>query len=367
MPTRIHFGRGVIDKYKDDMGDLGKKAFIITGQSSSKKNGSLKELQDALESLKIDYVIFDEVEENPSLETVEKATSIGKKEKVDFVIGLGGGSPLDAAKAIAVFIKNPHINADNIFSHSNLQGLPIVAIPTTSGTGSEVTPYAILTVHKEKTKRNISQPTFPEVAYLDSSFTDDLAFDITVSTAIDAFTHLLESYLNIDATDLTDMYAEKGFELFNYCLNAMLNKELTSNFRDKIMLVSMYGGINIAQVGTSLPHGMGYALTYNKGLPHGLANGILTVEYLRLFKEKNNRDKVNRMLQLIGVVDLDHLDEVFISLFQLDDLKVTPEEIKDYAQAFTQNKEKLKKHPEDVDSMDIYNVYKNSLKKFTQQ
>ena len=363
MPTKIRFARGVIDKYKDDMGDLGNKALIVTGQSSSKKNGSLKELQDALESLKIDYVIFDEVEENPSLETVEKATSIGKKEKVDFVVGLGGGSPLDAAKAIAVFIKNPHINSDNIFSYSNLQGLPVVAIPTTSGTGSEVTPYAILTVHKEKTKININQPTFPEVAYLDSSFTDDLSFDITVNTAIDAFTHLLESYLNIDATDLTDMYAEKGFELFNYCLKAMLSKELTSEFRDKIMLVSMYGGISIAQVGTSLPHGMGYALTYNKGLPHGLANGVLTVEHLRLFKEKDNRNKVDKMLELIGVDNLDHLDEIFKSLFQLDDLKVTPQEIKDYAQAFTQNETKLKKHPEEVNLTDIYNVYNNSLKK----
>ena len=141
-----------------------------------------------------------------------------------------------------------------------------------------------MTVHKEETKKNLNQPNFPSIAYLDSSFTDQLSYNITVNTAIDAFTHLVESYLNTNATYLTDMYGEKGFELFKDCFDAMLTKKLTKEFRDKVMLASLFAGFNIAQVGTSLPHGMGYALTYRKGLPHGLANGILTVEYLRSFK-----------------------------------------------------------------------------------
>ena len=153
MPTKVYFGRGVINKYKADMKVLGDKAFIITGKNSSKKNGSLDQTKFALESLNIDYLIFDEVEENPSLETIEKAAAIGKEEKVDFIIGVGGGSPIDAAKAVGVFIKNPQIDGDNVFSHRNLKSLPVVAIPTTSGTGSEVTPYSIVTVHKEETKK----------------------------------------------------------------------------------------------------------------------------------------------------------------------------------------------------------------------
>ena len=105
MPTKVYFGRGVINKYKADMKVLGDKAFIITGKNSSKKNGSLDQTKFALESLNIDYLIFDEVEENPSLETIEKAAAIGKEEKVDFIIGVGGGSPIDAAKRLVFLLK----------------------------------------------------------------------------------------------------------------------------------------------------------------------------------------------------------------------------------------------------------------------
>lgn len=357
MPTELYFGKGCINENKEAMIKLGSHALIVTGKSSSKKNGSLQAMTKALENQKVKYHIFDDVEENPSLETIEAAANLGRSLKVDFVIGIGGGSPLDAAKAIAVFIKNPHVNKYNIFNSSNLESLPVVAVPTTSGTGSEVTPYSIVTVHSEKTKKNLGQNIFPTIAYLDSTFTYQLPYDITVSTSVDAFTHLVESYLNCNASLLSDMLAEKGFQLFQDCFNYLVNNDLSEDFRDKVMLASTIAGMAIAQVGTSLPHGMGYALTYHKKIPHGLANGVLTIEYLKCFKDKS---KINKMLNLLGLHNLQDLKEIFDSLFKVN-TKLTEEEIKEFACNFAENKAKLKNHPEEVDILVIEEIYRKSL------
>ncbi|NLZ47794.1 MAG: iron-containing alcohol dehydrogenase [Clostridiales bacterium] len=357
MPTELYFGRGCIEKNKNALLKLGNNALIITGKNSSKKNGSLQAMIKALDDLNIRYHLFDDVEENPSLETIEKAASLGKNLEVDFVIGIGGGSPLDASKAIAVFIKNPHINKSNIFSSDTLESLPVVAVPTTSGTGSEVTPYSIVTVHSEETKKNLGQNIFPTIAYLDSSFTYGLPYDITVNTSIDAFTHLVESYLNSNASLLSDMLAEKGFQLFKDCFTNLINKDLSEDFREKVMLASTIAGMSIAQAGTSLPHGMGYALTYYKKLPHGLANAVLTIEYLKSFKDQS---KINKMLSILGLNNLQDLKDIFDSLFNVN-LKLTEEEVKLYASKFAENKAKLKNHPEEVDILVIEEIYRKSL------
>ena len=251
MPTQIFFSRGAIGLHYQEMTKLGNKALIVTGPNSSKKNGSLQDVVKALASLSIGYVVFDQVEENPSLENIIAGASLGKEAGVDFVIGIGGGSPLDAAKAIAIFIKNPHIDKDNVFSSGMLTGLPVVAVPTTAGTGSEVTPYSIVTVHSEQTKKNLGQRIFPEIAYVDASYTDQMSDSITINTAIDAFTHLVEGYLSTKATIFSDLYAEKGLALFPFCFASMLRKDLTPVFRDQVMLASLLGGITIAQTGTS--------------------------------------------------------------------------------------------------------------------
>lgn len=357
MPTELYFGKGCIEKNKNAMLRLGSNALIVTGKNSSRQNGSLHTMIKTLEELKIRYHIFDDVEENPSLETIESASNLGKSLGVDFVVGIGGGSPLDASKAIAVFIKNPFINKSNIFSGLTLESLPVVAVPTTSGTGSEVTPYSIVTVHKEETKKNLGQNIFPTVAYLDSSFTNQLPYDITVNTSVDAFTHLVESYLNSNASLLSDMLAEKGFQLFKDCFNNLLNKDLSEDFREKVMMASTIGGMAIAQVGTSLPHGMGYALTYYKKLPHGLANAVLTIEYLKCFKDQN---KINKMLNILGLNSLQELKDIFDSLFKIN-IKLTEEEINQFAAKFTENKAKLKNHPEEVDIQVIEEIYRRSL------
>lgn len=357
MPANVFFGRNAVAVHAEEFEKAGKMALIVTGKSSAKRNGAYEDVSQVLKERHIGHVVFDQVEENPSLETIEKAAQIGKENQVDFVIGIGGGSPMDAAKAVAVFIKNPEIDRENIFCGKALEHIPVIAVATTSGTGSEVTPYSIVTSKAEKTKKNLGQIIFPKAAFLDSKYTFDLPYEITLHTAIDAFSHLVEGYLNVNSSVMSDMYAEKGFALFSGCLENLVKKEMDEEFRDTIMLVSMLGGIQIAQTGTSLPHGMGYHLTYHKGVPHGMANGVLTTEYLKIFR---NQDKINRMLSILRFHDIEEFSEMFQKLVHVQ-ISITEEEIMEYSTSFISNKAKVMNHPEAVELNDIVAIYRNSL------
>lgn len=357
MPTKVIIGENCIDANSHLLKGLGSKALIVTGKRSAKLNGSGKDVEDALRKENIPFVLFDQIEENPSLETVEKARDFGLKEGADFVIGIGGGSPIDAAKAIAVLLKNTDLTGDTLICGKSLEASPVVAVPTTAGTGTEVTQYSILTDHKAQTKKNIGHTVFPRIAYLDAKYMLDMPKNITVHTAVDALSHLVESYLNVKSNEISEALVERGLEYWGNCVDNLLGGFFTYECRKDLMLASMLGGMAIAQTGTSLPHGMGYALTYHKGVPHGLANGVLYVHYLRCFKDQA---KVQRLHKLIGVKNHDELEKILTALC-LTDIKVTDEELQQYAQEMSANQAKLQNHPEEVGYEEIYHIYKASL------
>ena len=149
MPTKVYNEKGCVRQHSQELAALGTKALLVTGKHSSRVNGSLQDVKDALNREQVPYVVFDGIEENPSVATVMRATALGLSEKVDFVIGIGGGSPMDASKAIALMIANPEKKADFLYEtdaavkQAANKALPVAAVPTTAGTGSEVTPYAI--------------------------------------------------------------------------------------------------------------------------------------------------------------------------------------------------------------------------------
>lgn len=358
MPTSIIVGPNCLVKNSRRLRGLGHTCLIITGFQSSKLNGSLEDSITALENENIKYIIFDRVEENPTLETVEKAYLENRDKEIEFILAVGGGSAIDAAKAISILFKN-EIPAEEILSLKNLQGIPVVAVPTTAGTGSETTPYSILTIHKEAIKRNIGQRTFPVMAFLDARYTLNMPYPITTSTAVDAFTHLAEGYLNANASILSDTLAEKGLLLFGECLKPLQNGDCGIDIREKLLMASSIGGMVISQTGTSLPHGMGYVLTYEKSIPHGTANGILYPGYLRIFKDTK---KLKRLLELINVDSIDALSGIFRDILDFKVL-LSDNEIKRYVDGILSNEKKLKNHPEKVSRDDLTNIYKSMLKK----
>lgn len=357
MPTKVLMGKGVVLNNSNLLKKFGNKALIVTGRYSSKKNGSLDDVVSALKKENMDYIIFDEIEENPSVESVAKAAQLGKNENVDFIIGIGGGSPLDASKAIGVMIKNKDLTSETLFSSEVLESIDIVCVPTTAGTGSETTQYAIITDHKNKTKRNLGQSIFAKLALVDASYMMGMNENITRNTAFDALSHIVEGYLNTKANLITDGLCEKALAIFGQCIPSLLKGEFTFSDREKLMLASNMAGMIIAQVGTSLPHGMGYPLTYFKNVPHGLANGCLYKEYLRVFK---NREKVNNIYKCLGLKSYEEFEEVIEKLTKIN-IEVSEEELKTWSKNFAQNKAKLKNHPEEITEEEIFKIYKNSL------
>ena len=357
MPTEVYFGKDIIARSSELLRKYSGKALIVTGKGSSKKNGSLQDVKETLESIGTEYIIFDEIEENPSLETIDRAAHIGRKEETSFIIGIGGGSPIDAAKVIGILINNRDYDGRDVLSAGALKSIPIIAVPTTAGTGTEVTPYAIVTDHLARTKKNSGQKVFPDIAFLDARYMEHMPYNVTVSTALDAFSHLAEAYLNTNANYLSDCFVERGLKLFGECILPLTDDNITYDIREKLMLVSTLGGMAIAQTGTSLPHGMGYALTYNKGLSHGIANCILYKKYFEAFKD---RTRVMEVLRMIGLSSIEELGELISGLIKVN-FKITDKEIEDYTDIIANDKGKLKNHPETIARDELYFIYKESL------
>lgn len=359
MPTEVFIGKNIIEENKEKLRQVGKKALIVTGRSSSKKNGSLDAIEKVLKEYQIEYLIYDKVEENPTVETVVLAGEIGREANVDFIIGIGGGSPIDASKAIGIYISNKNLTKETLFTEEKLKSIPIVAVPTTAGTGTETTQYAILTDHEEKTKKNLGQEVFPILSLVDPSFMMNMPIGITRNTAIDAFSHIVEGYLNTNANRISDGLAEIGLKEFGKVIEGLKSGELSYEDRESLAIASNIAGMLIAQTGTSIPHGLGYSLTYYKNVPHGLANGCLYIEYLKVFKD---RKKVDNIYKLLGMKNKEELEEVLNSFCSID-IKVTESEIKNWAKGFISNKAKIKNHPEAITEEDIVNIYKKSLLK----
>lgn len=358
MPTDTFFGRGCILANKEVFSSLGSKAMLVTGRNSAKKNGVQKDVTEALDALNIPWVLFDEVGENPDVETVERAAKMAVSQKADFMIGIGGGSPMDAAKAIAVLAANPEKSSDILFTEPKAKAMAVVEIPTTAGTGSEVTQYSIITIHEKRTKRSIVQKVFAKVSFLDPKYMDGLSAEITNNTAVDALSHLIESYLSVNANYMSDKIVEMGLSLFKDCMPALKLRAYTEEVRDKLMLASAFAGVAIAQSGTSIPHCLGYFLTYEKDIPHGRANGMVTQAYLELFPKEDQ--KVAQLLHCLDMNNTEEMGEFLNEVLNISET-FTVEEISYYTDRTMESPQKLATFPYAVEKEDIFKVYEKSL------
>lgn len=357
MPTKIFFGKNCILENKEVFQQFGKKAMIFTGKNSAKKNGSLDDVVQALREIGKEYIIFDEVEENPTIETVGRAAEIGREAGVDFNIGIGGGSPMDTAKAVGFLIPDKNLNTGDLFLLKPLLSIPLIEIPTTAGTGSETTPYAVVTLHSKKMKSSIKQHVFANVAFLDSKYIDKLPDSITANTAIDALTHLIEGYTCVRANFLSDKIAEAGFSAFSECIEGILSKNYTSEVREKLLITSSIAGFVISQTGTSIPHFFGYGMTYYKNVPHGRANALIMRQYLKLFE---NKDKINKFISILGFKSIDELCDFFDQVLDSPE-KYTEDDLQCYTSMVMENKAKLAVYDGELSREDIYDIYKYSL------
>lgn len=299
-PVKIFSGRGCVSKYPFEA--LGKRALIVCGGHSARLCGALDDVRDALNARGISFSVFDKVEQNPTVETCYLAGAAAREAKAEFIVAIGGGSPLDAAKAAAYFAPNAHLTPDTLYDgECKVAPLPTVAIPTTAGTGSEVTQYAVLTYHKIQNKKTLKAASlFPAAALLDAEYTVTLPPHITNATAVDALSHAVEGYFAKSATDISDALAEKAIYFMGRGISALIEGRLDAALRERLLKSSTLAGMVISVTGTSFVHAFGYPLTYFEGLSHGQANACFLPDFLEL-SSRANEGKAVRVLRLCGV------------------------------------------------------------------
>ena len=374
VPTNIYIENDCVKNHADLLCAIGQRALIVTGHNSAAANGSLNDVTNTLIAGDIPYLIFSEVEENPSTDTVEKATQIAQKFNADFIIGIGGGSAIDAAKAVALLLVNPDINADEIHNAPNhpRNHAPVVAVPTTCGTGSEVTPVSIITNHKINLKKSIPHVIFPELALVDGKYLASAKKQLIVNTAVDALAHMVESILNVKSNLLNRMCPEYGLKLWGEIKYALLldcdngdkngaapnATAIDAILYEKLMLTSTIAGMSIAQTSTAVPHGMSYDLTLHAGIPHGPAVGYFLAAYVEVCAKFVPQD-VEKILSLLGLKSIEEFGEMLCKL--IGTCTVTREMRDQFAAAMKENHSKLDLVPGKITPEDIDYIYEKSL------
>lgn len=315
MPTKVIMGKDCIKNNPEVFLEIGRKVLIVTGANSAKKNGSLDDITSVLSSNGQTWVIYDRVTPNPTIACVREGAEFARKEKVDSVIAIGGGSPMDAAKAINL-LACQDIADENLFSGNyGTYILPMIFIPTTAGTGSEVTPYSILTNDRAQTKTSLGSPIlFPKYAFLDAKYMENMPVDITINTAIDALSHSIESMLTKRANPITNSIAVESIRRISSCFDVLKSGKLTLEHRFELLYGSTLAGMVIANTGTTAVHSMGYLLTYFHGVDHGRANGLILPSFLS-FINKHDSGMVSSILTIMGFKTVQEFKDTLDQLF----------------------------------------------------
>lgn len=284
LPTKILFGRGKIKEAGFHAKEFGKKALIVTGKSSAKKTGSLERLTKSLEEHGIGWVLFDRVKYNPLTTDIDEGGAFARENKVDLVIGLGGGTAMDTAKGVAFAALNDGPMADYMEGKIGENALPIILIPTTAGTGSEANNIAVMTNPATMAKKGFRNPSiFAKVSIVDPELMDSMPPKITASTGIDAFFHALESYISLRSNPLTACISLKAMELICENIKKAVY-EPDGESRDKMALASTMAGISLGQAGVCALHALEHPLSSYFNAHHGEGLAPLAKAFLNFVK-----------------------------------------------------------------------------------
>ncbi len=382
LPTRIIFGTGTLGQLGKEAKKFGTNIFLVTGRKALRESGTLEKVEKIFAEEGLGYYLYDRVNPEPDVETVDEAVKLCQKNESDLVIGIGGGSAIDVAKAVAGlskvtpyrdksptgfitvadYLEEAHPEGEEMKTLT-AEGLPFLAVPTTAGSGAEVTMNAVIVNKKLKTKRSFrSVYLFAKTAIIDPELTVYLSPPITASSGMDTLTHLLEAYLSKKANPFTDTLAIVGIKLVKQMLPEAVRNGHNLDARTTMSQASLFGGIVIANAGLGLIHGLGSFLGSLHHLPHGVACALLLPAVLEYNLESNpeRKEVLTYVLEGKPVEVVRSLMKEVSLPERLSDLGVKEKDLQELAEK-SLTASSTKNNPREVNAGEVLNLLKKIL------
>ncbi len=378
MPGNVRFGMDTFYSLPDEINKLNVKKVVIISDKGLEREGLVQRALELVESSGVEPDVFSDIEGEPTFSLVKKAVAYVKQVEGELVIGIGGGSALDVAKATAALVDkediNPYLSG---VSSIESRSVKCILLPTTSGTGSEVTMNAIFGDEEKELKRGIvSKYLLPDVAIIDPALTLSCPPRVTAASGVDAFTHAIESYVASKATPLTRMYAEKAMKLFVPSITKAVHNGKDLEGRIGMSWVSVLAGVSLANAGVGAVHALAYPLGGRYQIEHGVANALLmpyvfkvtgvtcTKEMVEVARYLNLGDYTDRPHQALQAVvgylfDLLKTLELPISLCELG---VREEDLPTLAKQSSQIDRLLSNTPYQLTESKILEIYQHAWK-----
>ena len=369
-PHKLVFGENSLDQLAEDYLSSGlKRLYLITIPAV---NSQISPFVDKLESGGISVQKDVSIEKEPAFNDFLNVLSSCKRFKSDAVAGIGGGSVMDVAKLVAALMHSDQ-KIDAIVGNGLLTGrrTHLVCVPTTSGTGSEVSPNAILLDEKEGAKKGIISPfLIPDGAYIDPVLTINLPANVTAYTAMDALTHCIEAYTNRHAHPVVDTIALEGISLISHHIKRAFDNGLDPEARSKLALGSVYGGMCLGPVNTAAVHALAYPLGSELGIPHGISNALLLPHVMEfnlnaavkrfsdIAQAMGIREGINgKENALNGITFIRKLIRECGLPSRLTDIGISPEQIENLAESAVKVQRLLQNNIRKLDLNDIRTIY----------
>jgi len=314
---KIVFGRGSLAGLPEHIAEMKILRPLVVLDRNLAQAGFREKVEEVLAKKGMGYVLYDNTEPEPPLELADEGTKLALKKRCDGVIGIGGGSAMDLAKAIAVLAANKGKPEDYLgLNRVPGPGLPKIMVPTTAGTGSEVTFTAVFIRKKLKKKEGMNSPyLYPELALLDPELTLSLPAHPTAATGIDALCHAIESYTSVNASPMSEMMSIEAIRLISDNLRTAVHDGTNIEAREAMLLGSLYAGLGLANAGVTAVHSLSYPLGGKYGISHGLANTIMLPRVMA-FNLPGALEKFVDIAEVMGekVEDLPHREAAYLAV-----------------------------------------------------
>lgn len=302
-PTQLVAGAGKLAETGQWVSQYGSRVLVVHGPSAQ-ESGHLQRLQDVLAKASIEAVAWTKPAGEPDVAMTEAATQAVRSERCEVIVSLGGGSVIDLAKAAAGLVTNggaitDYLEGVGAGKKPTAPALPHIAIPTTAGTGAEVTRNAVIRCPERQFKKSFRSPTlYPKVALLDAELTLDLPARQTAFSGMDAITQLIESFISIKATPITDALARQGLRLAIPAMRDVVTNGHDLVKREQMLLASTLSGICLANAGLGLAHGFASGLGATRDVAHGKVCAI-ALPYALRFNRCANFAKIHEIAQIL--------------------------------------------------------------------